>query len=59
MKRARAKTEAADFFIKNCNALLPTMEELVCEERADTYNVFKDIQHREIFMTANPSSCLI
>jgi hypothetical protein len=35
------------------------MEELACEERADAYNVFKDIQHREIFMTANPSSCLI
>jgi hypothetical protein len=59
LERARAKTEAADFSIKNCNALLATIEELSCEERAYTYDVFKDIQHREIFMTADPSSRLI
>jgi hypothetical protein len=35
------------------------MEELSCEERVDTYDVFKDIQHREIFMIADPSSRLI
>jgi hypothetical protein len=35
------------------------MEDLSCEERADTYDVFKDIQHREIFMTVDPSSRLI
>jgi hypothetical protein len=35
------------------------MQELSCEERADTYDVFKDIQHREIFMTVDPSSSLI
>jgi hypothetical protein len=59
LKRARTKTEAADFSIKTCIALLATMEELSCEERADAYDVFKDIQHREIFMTADPSSRLI
>jgi hypothetical protein len=55
LERARAKTEAANFSIKNCNALLATMEELSCEERADTYNVFKDIWHREIFMLDHSS----
>jgi hypothetical protein len=59
LERARAKTEAADFSNKNCNALLATIEELSCEERADAYDVFKDIQHREIFMTTDPSSRLI
>jgi hypothetical protein len=28
LKRARANTETADFFIKKCNALMATMEEL-------------------------------
>jgi hypothetical protein len=56
LKRARANTEAADFSIKKCNALMATMEKLQCEERVDTYDVLKDIQHREIFMTSNPSS---
>jgi hypothetical protein len=59
LERARTKTEAADFSIKTCNPLLATMEELSCEERVDAYDVFKDIQHREIFMTADPSSRLI
>jgi hypothetical protein len=56
LKRARANTEAADFSIKKCNALMATMEELWCEERVERYDVFKDIQHREIFMTGDPSS---
>jgi hypothetical protein len=59
LERARAKIEAADFSIKNCNALLATMEELSCEERVDAYDVFMDIQPREIFMIADPSSRLI
>jgi hypothetical protein len=54
LERARAKTEAADFSIKNYNALLATIEELLCEERADAYDGLKDIQHKEIFMTADP-----
>jgi hypothetical protein len=59
LERARAKTEVADFSIKNCNALLATMEEQSYEERADTYDIFKDIQHRDIFMTTDPSSRLV
>jgi hypothetical protein len=58
LERVRAKTEVADFSIKNYNALLATMEELSCEEREDAYDVFKYIQHMEIFMIADPS-CLI
>lgn len=51
--------EAAYFSIKNCNALLATMEEISVEEKVDAYDVFRDAQNREIFMTAEPSSRLI
>uniref|UniRef100_A0A0A9E465 Uncharacterized protein n=1 Tax=Arundo donax TaxID=35708 RepID=A0A0A9E465_ARUDO len=51
--------EENDFSIKNCNALLSRLEGLSGEERADAYDIFKDVQNREIFMTAEPSSRLI
>ncbi|TVU43231.1 hypothetical protein EJB05_09678 [Eragrostis curvula] len=39
--------KVAEFSIKSCNALLATMEELSCEERADAYEVFMDARKRE------------
>ncbi|KAK3126691.1 hypothetical protein QOZ80_7AG0560770 [Eleusine coracana subsp. coracana] len=58
-ERAKAQAEGTDFSIKNCNVVLATMEDLSCEEREDAYDVFKDVQNREIFMTADPTSRLI
>lgn len=59
VEQERARDESASFSIKNCNAVLATIEELSGEERADAYEVFKDAQNREIFITAEPSSRLI
>ncbi|CAN6317337.1 unnamed protein product [Urochloa humidicola] len=57
--KAKAVAEADDFSIKNCISHLNTIEELSGEERAEAFDVFKDAQNRQIFMTAEPISRLI
>ncbi|XP_062201039.1 uncharacterized protein LOC133903625 [Phragmites australis] len=53
-EQARAKTKAQedDFSIKACIAIVNTMQELLPDEKADAFDVFKDAQNREIFMNA-------
>ncbi|KAL6899391.1 hypothetical protein ACP4OV_006049 [Aristida adscensionis] len=57
--RARENESAGDFSIKRCIEVLNTMDELTSEEKADCYEVFKDAQDREIFLTAEPVTRLI
>ncbi|KAL6890595.1 hypothetical protein ACP4OV_008850 [Aristida adscensionis] len=57
--RAMPDTSVDDFSIKKCISVLNTMEELTSEEKAHAYDVFKDPQDREIFMTAEPITRLI
>jgi hypothetical protein len=57
--KARAASEVDDFSIKNCISYVNTIEELSGEEKAEAFDVFKDAQNRQIFMTAEPVSRLI
>ncbi|WVZ91354.1 hypothetical protein U9M48_037541 [Paspalum notatum var. saurae] len=57
--QARAAAEADDFSIKKCISLVNTIEELSGEEKADAFDIFKDAQNREIFMTGEPNARLI
>lgn len=57
--KARAVAEADDFSIKNCISHLNTIEELSGEEKAEAFDVFKDEQNRQIFMTVEPLLRLI
>ncbi|KAL6637973.1 hypothetical protein ACP70R_025545 [Stipagrostis hirtigluma subsp. patula] len=52
--RAGAKTYANDYSIKTCIDVLNTMEELSSEEKAESFDLFKDEQNREIFICAEP-----
>ena len=44
-------SQAADFSIKKCISILGTME-VTKEEKAKAYNVFKDLDNRQIFLSA-------
>jgi hypothetical protein len=57
--KARAASEVDDFSIKNCISYVNTIEELSGEEKAEAFDVFKDAQNRQIFVTAEPVSHLI
>ncbi|KAJ1295110.1 hypothetical protein BS78_01G198700 [Paspalum vaginatum] len=57
--QARAAAEADDFSIKKCISLVNTIGELSNEEKADAFDIFKDAQNREIFMTGEPNARLI
>lgn len=59
VKEKAKASEADDFSIKNCLSLVNTIEELSGEEKAEAFDVFKDAQNREIFMTAEPTARLI
>ncbi|XP_040378720.1 uncharacterized protein LOC107303897 [Oryza brachyantha] len=48
-----------EYSIKNCIAVLSTMKELSPEETAHAFNVFKDTQNREIFMSVDPTSRIL
>ncbi len=58
-EKSRVVAEADDFSIKKCISLVNTMEELSGEEKAEAFDIFKDAQNREIFMTAEPITHLI
>jgi hypothetical protein len=44
-------SQAADFSIKKCISIIGTME-VTKEEKAKAYNVFKDLDNRQIFLSA-------
>lgn len=48
-----------DFSIKMCISVLKTMEEFSCEERVECFEVFKDVQDREIFLCAEPAERIL
>ena len=58
-EKSRVVAEADDFSIKKCISLVNTMEELSGEEKAEAFDIFKDAQNQEIFMTVEPTVRLI
>ena len=58
-EKAKTVAEEADYSIMNCISLVNSIEELSSEEKAEAFDVFKDAQNRQIFMTAEPVARLI
>ena len=58
-EKSRVVAEADDFSIKKCISLVNTIEELSGEEKAEAFDIFKDAQNQESFMTAEPIARLI
>ena len=58
-EKAKAVAEEADYSIMYCISLVNSIEELCSEEKAEAFDVFKDAQNRQIFMTAEPVARLI
>ncbi|WVZ54000.1 hypothetical protein U9M48_004875, partial [Paspalum notatum var. saurae] len=54
-EQARMAAEADDFSIEKCIGVVNTIEELCSEEKAEAFDVLKDAQNREIFMTGEPT----
>ncbi len=61
-EEAKKRDEASkveDCSIRNCITVVESMEELSNEEKVKSFGVFKDVQNREIFMSAGPMTRLI
>jgi len=58
-EKAKTVAEEADYSIKNCISIVNSIEELSSEKKAEAFDVFKDAQNRQIFMTAEPVARLI
>ncbi|KAJ1259221.1 hypothetical protein BS78_10G137700 [Paspalum vaginatum] len=58
-EQARMAAEADDFSIKKCISVVNTIEEFSAEEKAEAFDILKDAQNREIFMTGEPTVRLI
>ncbi|GJN05321.1 hypothetical protein PR202_ga22940 [Eleusine coracana subsp. coracana] len=56
---ARANAPSDDLSIKMCISVLKTMEELSSEEKVESFEVFKNVQDREIFLCAGPAERLL
>jgi hypothetical protein len=55
-ERATTNANEDDFPIQTCIAIVDGMEELSDDEKVDAYDVFKDAQNRDIFMTAKDAT---
>jgi len=56
VEQARDAAVADDFSINKCISILNTMEGLSGEQKAEAFDIFKDVQNREIFVAAEPTS---
>lgn len=58
-KKREEASKVDDCSIRNCITVVESMEELSNEEKVKSFGVFKDVQNREIFMSAGPMTRLI
>lgn len=58
-KKREEASKVDDCSIRNCITVVESMEELSNEEKVKYFGVFKDVQNREIFMSAGPMTRLI